>query len=105
MNCTSSRNLASLDFECSLNALSVTDGCELFQFVIPMRSTFQLTHGLFPGGQFPFCVSIVGLSGLQTIVIGATDSADGASVRSTITADIGSEFLWVFYYSRLISTR
>ncbi len=38
-------------------------------------------------------MSIVGLSGLQTIVIGATDSADGASVRSTITADIGSEFL------------
>ncbi len=66
----------------------------------------HLTHTwLFTGGQFPLCVSIVGLSGLQTIVIGATDSADGASVRSTITADIGSEFLWVFYYSRLISTR
>ncbi len=97
MTCTSSRNLASLDFECSLNGQLVTDGCELFDLSYTCASTFQLTHGFFPGGQFPFCVSIVGLSGLQTIVIGATDSADGASVRSTITADIGSEFLWVFY--------
>ncbi len=51
-------------------------------------------------------MSTVGLpSGLQIIVIGATDSADETSIRSIITADIGSEFLWVFYYSRLISTR
>ncbi len=51
------------------------------------------TLGSFPGGEFPFCVSIVGLpSGMQTIVIGATDSADGAIFRSTITADIGSKF-------------
>ncbi len=60
----------------------------------------------FTGGEFPFCMSTVGLpSGLQIIVIGATDSADETSIRSTIAADIGSEFLWVFYYSRLISTR
>ncbi len=30
VNCTPSRNLASLDFECSLNGQLVTDGCELF---------------------------------------------------------------------------
>ncbi len=41
---------------------------------------------------------------MQTILIVATDSADGASFRSTITADIGSEFPRVFY-NLLISTR
>ncbi len=30
VNCTSSRNLASLDFVCSLNGQLITDGCELF---------------------------------------------------------------------------
>ncbi|XP_064407688.1 obscurin-like [Halichondria panicea] len=63
VSCTSSRDLDGLDFECSFNDSSVTEGC----------------------GQFPFFVSVAGASGSQTIVISATDPADGAGFTSTIT--------------------
>ncbi len=74
----------------SMDNWSLTD-VSYFDLYIP-KLHIHTVHGSIPGGEFPFCVSIVGLpSRLQTIVIGATDSADGASFRSTITADIGSE--------------
>ncbi|XP_064388185.1 CUB and sushi domain-containing protein 2-like [Halichondria panicea] len=66
VSCTSSRDLDGLDFECSFNNESVTEGC----------------------GQFPFFVSVTGASGSHTIVISATDSADGAGFTSNITITI-----------------
>ena len=92
VSCTSSRDLDGLDFECSFNDESVTEGCEFWclccmpsSIVCWSRVIDVYCFCLHTGGQFPFFVSVAGASGSQTIVISATDPADGAGFTSTIT--------------------
>ncbi len=48
LTCTSSRNLASLNFACSVNGQLVTDGCEFFRFVIPkLHISVQLNSHMY----------------------------------------------------------
>ncbi len=99
VDCTSSRDLGDLDFECIFNDQSVTEGCEyskvhalflptaLINCVVPdgMCVLYAMLVFVIAGGQFPIVVSVAGRPGNQTVVISATDPADGSRFIATTT--------------------